>query len=165
MHIVARIPVKGYVPGQTINVEVDVDNKSEANAEFSVKLFKVNIYDPKPAAWLPPNRSIQFSFQDIIYQIYPNGEKQRQESILICEKSRIGRSRMYSVESYRVSLLIPPIPPTDTDSSKICKVRYFLQVSEDVEWQSYLCNKITIRCLRFSAMSAVAIGTPVLKYQ
>lgn len=41
MHIVVRVPVTGYTPGQTINVAVEVDNKSEIKAEFNVQLTRV----------------------------------------------------------------------------------------------------------------------------
>lgn len=41
MNIVTRIPVQGYAPGQTINVEIEVDNESEQRAVFSVQLWKV----------------------------------------------------------------------------------------------------------------------------
>lgn len=42
MHLVARVPVTGYTPGQTINIEIDVDNKSEETADFAVQLMKVS---------------------------------------------------------------------------------------------------------------------------
>lgn len=41
MHVVVRIPVSGYTPGQSINIEIDVDNKSDSEAEFTVQLVKV----------------------------------------------------------------------------------------------------------------------------
>lgn len=41
MHVVVRIPVSGYTPGQSIDVEIDVDNKSEEIADFVVQLVKV----------------------------------------------------------------------------------------------------------------------------
>lgn len=41
--IVARLPVGGYTPLQTINVEIHVmDQNGDANCEFRVKLVKVN---------------------------------------------------------------------------------------------------------------------------
>lgn len=44
MHVTARIPVSGYTPGQTIDVEIDVNNRSDENGEFSVQLLKVNAF-------------------------------------------------------------------------------------------------------------------------
>lgn len=43
MRVVVRTPVCGYTPGQTIKVEIEVDNKSETDAEFSVQLMKVRL--------------------------------------------------------------------------------------------------------------------------
>lgn len=42
MHVVVRIPVSGYTPGQAINIEVDSDNKSNSEAEFTVQLIKAS---------------------------------------------------------------------------------------------------------------------------
>lgn len=47
MHIVARIPVRGYTPGQTINLEIEVINMSDEEANFSVQLWKVRLC-PRP---------------------------------------------------------------------------------------------------------------------
>lgn len=43
LKITARAPVGGYVPGQVINLEFQVNNKSDQNVtEFTVKLIKVS---------------------------------------------------------------------------------------------------------------------------
>lgn len=71
-----------------------------------------------------------FVFQNITYRIDPHSQSKRQESILICEKRRIGGTHMYTAESFHAALLIPPIPPTDDNFMNIIKVDYFLQVSK-----------------------------------
>lgn len=43
MEIVVRIPVGGYTPGQTINVEIEADNQSGQKTHFSVQLWKVRM--------------------------------------------------------------------------------------------------------------------------
>lgn len=43
MHVLSHIPVSGYTPGQTIDVEIDVDNRSGESGEFSLQLLKVII--------------------------------------------------------------------------------------------------------------------------
>lgn len=48
MHIVVRTPVSGYTPGQTINVVVEVDNKSEEGAKFNVQLRRVRSMFGRP---------------------------------------------------------------------------------------------------------------------
>lgn len=42
MKIVARTPVGGYTPGQTINLELDIINRSDQPvSDFTVQLIKV----------------------------------------------------------------------------------------------------------------------------
>lgn len=41
MHVIARIPVGGYAPGQLIDVEIEVTNRSEESAAFSIQMIKV----------------------------------------------------------------------------------------------------------------------------
>lgn len=43
MHVVARIPQNGYVRGQTIDVDVDVDNRSGCDCTFRVEFAKVSV--------------------------------------------------------------------------------------------------------------------------
>lgn len=43
MHVTARVPVAGYTAGQTIDVEINVDNKSSHNCIFRVELAKVSL--------------------------------------------------------------------------------------------------------------------------
>lgn len=103
MHIIARVPVSGYTPGQTIHIEINVDNKSIEEGEFSIELVKQIKY-------------------------VSNGGYTRLETILICEKQNIGLSQVNTFYTYHGSLVIPPLPPTDETSSSVCKVRYLLRV-------------------------------------
>lgn len=41
LRLVVRVPVSGYTPGQTMNIEIDVDNQSAKDAHFDVELLKV----------------------------------------------------------------------------------------------------------------------------
>lgn len=46
LHIVASIPVGGYVPGQTIDLSLEVDNKSNQRVPyFQMQLVKVGDFD------------------------------------------------------------------------------------------------------------------------
>lgn len=46
LHIVASIPVAGYVPGQTVNLSLQVDNKGNQRIpHFSMQLVKVGDFD------------------------------------------------------------------------------------------------------------------------
>lgn len=47
MHVIARIPVTGYTPGQSIDLDLEVDNKSSIEAVFSMQFYKVSYaHDP-----------------------------------------------------------------------------------------------------------------------
>lgn len=70
MHLVARVPVTGYTPGQTINIEIDVDNKSEETADFAVQLMKVS--------WLTQNWKWHIYWWNMMRVL-----------VFICSKSRI----------------------------------------------------------------------------
>lgn len=44
LNVDVRTPVRGYTPGQTINVKLNVSNESEEDVEnFAVELIKVNM--------------------------------------------------------------------------------------------------------------------------
>lgn len=70
--------------------------------------------------------SVSSILQQIKYE--SNNGYTRFETILICEKQNIGLSEVNSFYTYRESLVIPPIPPTDETTSNVCKVRYILRV-------------------------------------
>lgn len=48
--------------------------------------------------------------------------------MLVNKRDRLGTVRPNETDSYGVSLLVPPIPPTDEVSSNICKVSYAVRV-------------------------------------
>lgn len=104
LHVTARIPVAGYTAGQTIDVEINVENKSNQNCIFRVELAKRIEY-------------------------HSNDGKTIQETKIIGKNGQVGISQGDTVSSFRTSLLIPPTPPTDVTISKVCKMRYVLQVS------------------------------------
>lgn len=124
--MVVRTPVLGYTSGQTINVLLEVDNKSEIEVELKVQLMRVRL--PSPVSIYD---SIEFSFQVSTFYTSSARTNRRTQNVAICGPSRIGCSRELSYELYRTTLVIPPTPPTDSESSNLIKVRYVLQVSEE----------------------------------
>lgn len=142
MHVVVRTPVSGYTPGQTINVSVEVGNKSATDAEFSVELRKVRIMMQQHTALFQFQNDdpipMEIPFQVITFHIHPNSPERRTDKIWICAEYRIGYSPANSHKLHRTSLLIPPLPPTDAESNSICKVRYVLEVSDDEKRNSML---------------------------
>lgn len=58
----------------------------------------------------------------------------KQESEPVAEKStREGCARSQN-KIQKINLRVPPIPPTDSIASNICKVRYFLEVNFEYDF-------------------------------
>lgn len=101
----AKIPVGGYVPGQTINLDLDIHNKSDEDiSAFVVKLRKA-----------------------ISYYTYATSPYKRTEDITVVEQEIEGCEHS-DTKFLRVNLKVPPIPPSDDMTSNICKVRYYLHI-------------------------------------
>ncbi|XP_055312571.1 arrestin domain-containing protein 17-like [Sitodiplosis mosellana] len=106
LRIVARTPVGGYTPGQVINLEIDVKNKSDQDvSEFTVELIK-----------------------QIVYYENKNSYETKYEEISIIKRDILG-SDVNQEKMFRVNLEIPPIPPTDEDASNIVKVGYTIRIT------------------------------------
>ena len=103
--IYLQLPVSGYVPGQIINLILDVDNQSDEEMEhFTVKLMKHIIY---------------YTHKDSPHSCF-------EEFSLVSET--IPGCSVSESKTLRANLEIPPIPPTDRRASSICNIRYFLRV-------------------------------------
>lgn len=66
--------------------------------------------------------------QHITYATLADSSRSYLEKVLICESREFGRSLPYKSAAFRESLVIPPLPPTDEVTSKICKTRYTLKL-------------------------------------
>lgn len=138
LEMTVRIPVGGYTPGQTINLDIEAKNRSDQDVEgFTAQLLKVSAI----GIYIKQNRLIHLNFffldllQHITYHIYEGSSRQKEETILIIENQTEGCLQTRN-ELYRVNLEIPPIPPTDDTTSNICKVRYFIRVSLEFNAES-----------------------------
>lgn len=60
---------------------------------------------------------------------------------MICENEYVGVADVNTFKSYRDSLVIPAIPPTDEITSNVCKVQYVLRVIGAV---SYCHNDVVL---------------------
>lgn len=105
------MPVGGYAPGQTLNLDFDLNNGSDVNfSSFTVQLVK-----------------------QITYHIVPGSSRNITEHVIVVEHTADGCS-MGERKSYQASLLVPPIPPTDDSLSNICRVKYFMRVLGPTGW-------------------------------
>lgn len=128
MHVLVRIPMSGYTPGQAIDVDIEVNNRSDQNSEFKVQLKKVFFPFIKWQFIRFNAKHFPLLLQQITYHAN-NSSSTYVESIMICEQNRIGLSPINTMKAFRTSLIVPPIPPTDELASNVCKVRYIVRVS------------------------------------
>lgn len=114
--MVARIPQQGYTPGQYINIQLFVDNKSSEE----VRAIKARIYR-KVTLFSNPRE---------------NGTRiERTDSTKLNHKIVEGfDSRKEEIKTYNFKIAVPPTPPTDEITSNIFKVFYILRVRTAINW-------------------------------
>ncbi|XP_031628231.1 arrestin domain-containing protein 17-like [Contarinia nasturtii] len=104
LSIVAQMPVGGYAPGQTINLTLNADNRSNTRVpEFKMELV-----------------------QSITY--YAEGDSKHQ-TICIVEKESSRGVETNQKRIIRINLEVPSFPPSDETTSGIIKIRYFIRIS------------------------------------
>lgn len=125
------IPVGGFAPGQTINIEIETFNNSDqVVSTYTVFLCKVSIL---PLTRIKHSRKAKIitsiHVQEIVYHIFADSPRERIERKRICEKETESGCDQNESKIHRVSLKVSLVPPTDNTSSAICKVRYYIEVS------------------------------------
>ncbi|KAJ6645788.1 Arrestin domain-containing protein 17 [Pseudolycoriella hygida] len=112
MNVAVRIPVSGYTPGQTVNIEIKVNNRSGQEIDgFEVKLIKIIDF---------------FAKRGGITCCGETEEKRTEKRGIAIQEIRAYGANTNDVIS--VNFLVPPIPPTDLSSSNVIKVSYKLKV-------------------------------------
>ncbi|XP_055295178.1 uncharacterized protein LOC129564951 [Sitodiplosis mosellana] len=107
LQIVARIPVGGYVGGQTINLALEVDNKSNQRVpQLKMELIKHIKY-------------------------YAQGRTKTQKFCRMGEESSRG-VEVNQKRIIRINLRIPPNPPSDESTCGIIKISYYVFVTADM---------------------------------
>lgn len=116
IEVTTEIPVAGYTPGQIINLQVHVTNKgSPKDYEFYVALMKRIDYCAE-------NQNV--------LNCCDSGSHYNDETECVGRQSASCRiSNTTSVETVRLNVEVPPVPPTDCDSSNVVTVTYFLKVT------------------------------------
>jgi Arrestin (or S-antigen), C-terminal domain len=105
LYLAAIIPYSGYVPGQEITVSVDVNNESRVDINYlKISLKKIIRYTPQPTS--------------MVFK----------EETLTEVEIRCGEIFKRSKEKFIRNLLIPPVPPSNSNYCKILTVRYEVQV-------------------------------------
>ncbi|XP_055312538.1 arrestin domain-containing protein 17-like [Sitodiplosis mosellana] len=108
LEIVVRVPVGGYTPGQFVNLEIEVKNKSnEPVSEFTVELVqKITHY---------ANNSRSTRYQEVSEEVGTTSG---------CDT--------FQNKNLRVNFEIPPVPPTDCVSSNIIHIEYAIHITGSV---------------------------------
>jgi hypothetical protein len=103
--VAASIPVAGYVPGQTINVSIDINNESSVDFEdVKISLKKYIRYNSQ----VPTMKTL--------------------EEILTETEIRHGQMQKKSKKNFIQPLVIPPVPPTNTSYCRVLNVTYEVHV-------------------------------------
>lgn len=140
--MIARTAVGGYVPGQTINFELDVSNKSDqAISKFTVQLIKVSVrvFTKKCIAF-----TMIILLKQITYREYPNSIRHKDETIVITEEEACGCD-INQDQVIKVNIKVPSVPP-NISTSNIIKVRYYCRVRNGIaEMKANLFQAIYIR--------------------
>ncbi|XP_031621717.1 arrestin domain-containing protein 17-like [Contarinia nasturtii] len=105
MQIFVLVPVCGYTPGQVINLEIDVNNKSKRSiTEFGIELVREIVYSKSAKS---------------------NHHKVERVSIV---KTKTRGCEKYQSEIIAANIPLPSIPPTDLTTNPILKISYFMRV-------------------------------------
>ncbi|KAG4080276.1 hypothetical protein HA402_010768 [Bradysia odoriphaga] len=106
--MVARLPVGGYVPGQTINLKLSVNNQSaETVLRFNVQMIK-----------------------EIFYSIGPSDDQKRTETVTLYEADTVGCDKKRD-DIIFVNIPVPSVPPND--SCNIINIKYSVRIKGDME--------------------------------
>lgn len=134
--IVARTPISGYTPQQTINFEFYVNNQSNVKVnQFIVELIQVNIFDFREKSVFDEIVNdvyiVMKFFQSINYSkryIACGWTHRYDEEFLLYRKTLEGCDENQQ-KFFIVDIEIPDsIPPTDFITSNLMKVTYFIRV-------------------------------------
>lgn len=114
LYLSASIPLGGYVPGQAINVSVEINNESRIDIEdVRVSLKKIVRYN----AQIP----------------HPRTKEERTSEAEI----RCGGLKKRNKIAYTQQLFIPAVPPTNTNYCRVLNVCYEVQVKCKVSGMSF----------------------------
>lgn len=71
-----------------------------------------------------------FISQILIYKSNQLNSHRKAEKVRLCEYNPGGCDKNKTVQ-YHIPISIPSVPPTDSTSSSVCRVKYELQVNEN----------------------------------
>lgn len=105
LSIVASVPQTGYVPGQTIIISASVVNDSNVD----IKAMKYSL------------------MKTVIYHSQTPAHKTKHEVTVIQENRGLGVAKR-TKETCQVALMVPPVPPSNENLSRIIHIQYELKI-------------------------------------
>ncbi|XP_037044256.1 arrestin domain-containing protein 17-like isoform X2 [Bradysia coprophila] len=108
---VAKIPSCGYLPRQTIDLHLHVNNRStQPVIEFTVQLI-----------------------QKIQYHTHTNSSRKKIDKIVLKQEYREG-CKPGEVQEMDVNIVVPTVPPSQNTYCNIIKIDYFIRIIVSVPW-------------------------------
>ncbi|XP_063707906.1 arrestin domain-containing protein 2-like [Culicoides brevitarsis] len=115
-----KLPIGGYVPGQTIPITLTIDNESREKID-----------------------EITFKLKKIVRCLSQTPRQKVKEERVVVVMKRGGGCDKFQKKQYQYSLLIPALPPTNLSFCKIIQISYVLKVKPIVAGM-HKDNKLTI---------------------
>lgn len=131
LRVDASIPFRGYTPGQTINVAIDVNNESSKTvSNFYVDFIRV-IYEHTLGGAKTYEPFELLLFQEITFYAHADLLCGRRSDQRVYEYILTGVKTDCSIrhDTIYVNLKVPATPPTDTLTSKVVHVEYVIRVN------------------------------------
>lgn len=127
LDIIVRVQFGGYTPGQTINVQIEANNKSDEQvSHFIVQLIKVSMV-PKIDLINFIDFNCFFVVQHVSYHTHTSAYAKKLEAVVVCEGKTQGCDLNSNV-NLCASFVVPAISSTDKTTSKIIKFDYSIRV-------------------------------------
>lgn len=110
--MVARIPQRGYTPGQNIDLQLNIENNSSEEVQtVLVQIIKeVTFYANRTATASPPQST--------------------SDTVVLSDQLIDGfNSNHEQMKTYHIRIVVPSTPPSDEKTSNIIHIAYKLQVN------------------------------------
>lgn len=109
LYLAASIPMSGFVSGQNVSVSIDINNESRVDVDdIKVSLKKIIVYNSQTPT------------------------KKSKEEILTETEIRCGGVLKRNKGKFCQKLLIPPVPPSNTNYCRVLNVAYEVRVTAKV---------------------------------
>ena len=105
LYMSASIPVSGYVSGQSFNISININNQSGVTIQ-----------------------GIHCSLKKMIHYHSQSPSRKTREEIVNMAEVRGAGVKEHGRGNFEMQLAIPPVPPTNTQFSRVVNVFYLLQV-------------------------------------